>query len=98
MTLVRPPMTNLKVTVRTDCAISACSQPPTSVYKRSYPPVARGWGEVSLWTDVCPPPAQLPASEIKQTFLPTDLVCLVALGEQAVLPTYLLATLTYILI
>ena len=97
MTLVRPPITNLKVTVRADCAVSACSQPPTSVYKRSYPPVTSGgeWG-VSLWTDVCPPSAHLPASEIKQTFLSTDLAYFMALGQWAVLPTYPFTTLTLI--
>ena len=30
MTLVRPPMTNLKLTVTDDCAVSACSSPPPS--------------------------------------------------------------------
>ena len=32
MTLVRPAMTDLKKTVRADCAVSACSPPP-SIYK-----------------------------------------------------------------
>ena len=36
MTLVRPLMTNFKVTVRADCAVSACRQ-PLPVYKSSCP-------------------------------------------------------------
>ena len=37
MTMVRPPMTNFKIIIRADCAVSACSpmQLPPSVYKSS---------------------------------------------------------------
>ena len=74
---VTPQMTNLKMTVRDDCAVDACSPLPT-LYKSSHPLLLRGGG-VSLWTDVChPPPCQLLASEIKQTFLSTNLACLLA--------------------
>ena len=78
--LVRPLMTSLKMTVRDDCAVSACSSPtPTLSIKALAPLVAVGWGVgVSLWTDVCHPPSKpsLVASEIKQTFLSTNLACL----------------------
>ena len=74
---VTPQMTSLKMTVRDDCFVSACSPLPT-LYKSSHPLLLRGGG-VGLWTDVChPPPCQLPASEIKQTFLSTNLACLLA--------------------
>ena len=37
MTMVRPPMISFKITIRVDCAVSACSpmQLPPSVYKSS---------------------------------------------------------------
>ena len=78
MTLVRPPVTNLKMTVREDCAISACSPLLLSI-KVLAPLVASGSG-VSLWTDVCSP-CQLLASERKQIFLSTMLAYLLALGR-----------------
>ena len=47
---------------------------PTSVYKSLCPPCLCGEvGVVSLWTDVCYPPLQLLAPEIKQAFFSTDL-------------------------
>ena len=54
MAWVRPLMTNLKMTIKTDCAVSAYSTPVTSVYKGSCP---TGWsgGGVGLWIDVCHP-------------------------------------------
>ena len=61
--------------------------PPThnSVCKNT-PLVCQGWG-VELWTDVCHPlPPQLPASEIKQTFFSTNLVCLLAFEWRAAWP------------
>ena len=59
MTLVRPPMTNLKMTVRADCAVSACS--PLLLSIKALAPrllcvCGGGWGGVGLWTDVHPPP------------------------------------------
>ena len=35
--LIRPPMTNFKITVRADCTV-ICMKPPPSVYKSSCPP------------------------------------------------------------
>ena len=88
---VRPLMTTLKMTVRDDCAVSGCCPPPTLPVNSLTPcflaGVGGGWG-VSLWTDVHHPPLQLLASEIKQTFLSTNLVCLLAFEWQAAgLPT-----------
>ena len=63
---------------------------PYSVYKCSHPLLAsRG---VRLWTDVCHSPrrpCQLSASEIKQTFLPTNLPCLLAFNRQAARPPHI---------
>ena len=47
---------------------------------------AEGERGVGLWTDVCHPYAQLPATEIKQTFLSTNLACLLAFEQRAVRP------------
>ena len=47
------------------------------------------WVEVGLWTNVPEQlvlPSKLLASEIKQTFLSTNLACLLALGQQAARP------------
>ena len=77
--LVRPLMTNLQMTVRDDCAAATYSyRSPPSVYESSHPIPVEGLGGVSLWIDVCHPPPQLPASEIKQTFLAANLACLLA--------------------
>ena len=70
MVLVRSPMTNFKMTVRTDYAVSACSplQPIKSLSRD-----CQAWdGAVGLWTGICPP-HQLPAPRIKQTFLSGNL-------------------------
>ena len=45
MMLVRPPMINLKMTIRADSAVSVCGSLLTSVYKSSCPQVAGGGGE-----------------------------------------------------
>ena len=63
--VVRPVMTNLKMTIRHDCAVSACNHPPhTLSIKVLTLSLWAGWrelqgqGRVGLWTDVChPPPA-----------------------------------------
>jgi len=52
MTRVRPLMTNLKMTVRAYCAVSAYSTTITSVYKGSGP-TGFQWRGVGLWIDVC---------------------------------------------
>ena len=77
MTLVRPLMTNLKVTVRADCAVSACSRLLLSI--KALAPLAASAGGVGL----CP---QLLASEIKQTLLSSNLAYLLASEQQAVGP------------
>ena len=49
MMLVRPSVTNLKMTVRADCTISTCSPLPQSI--KLFPTDCQ-WGGVSLWIDV----------------------------------------------
>ena len=51
-TLVRWTMTNLKTTVRADCAASACSSLPLP---ESSGPTGYQWRGVGLWTDRCSP-------------------------------------------
>ena len=71
MTLVRPLMTSFKMTVTADCIVYACS--PLCLSIKLSPPDCQGWGGgVGLWTGVHPP-RRLPASEIKQNFLSTNL-------------------------
>ena len=87
MTLVRLPMTHLKMTVRDDCAVSACILLLLSI-KSSCPTGCRCRG-ISLWMDVHSPPLthpQLPIFEIKQTFLSTNLAYLLALEWHAARP------------
>ena len=48
MTLVRPSMTNLEMTVRADCAVSACSPLPLSIKVLAHW-LSVGWSQ--LWTD-----------------------------------------------
>ena len=81
--LVRPLMTNFKVTVRDDYAVSACSSSTKdSVYKSFHPLLVVGEERgVGLWTHVRHLYAQLPASGIKQTFLSTNLACLLAFEQ-----------------
>ena len=72
MRLVRPLMTNLKMTVRFDWTVF-CGYPLPHTHTLSIKALTACLsrvGEVSLWTDIHHlPPPQLPASEIKQTFL-----------------------------
>ena len=87
MTLVRPPMTNLKMTVRADCAISPCS--PFLLSIKTLAPLVASVERVGLWTDThtpLHPHPQLLASEIKQTFLSSNLAYLLASEQQAVGP------------
>ena len=77
--LVRPPRTNLKMTLRADCAVSVCSSLPTLSIKGLAPLVASGGG--GSWPlDRCltPSSSQLPASEVKQTSSSASLACLLA--------------------
>ena len=61
--LVRPPLTNFKMTVRAECAPSACSPLPLPIESLAHW-LAGGWGN-GLWTGVHLP-HWLPASKIKQ--------------------------------
>lgn len=82
--LTRPLTTNFKLTTRAHCAVSVCS--PSPHYLVHWLSVAGG----SLWTSVWPPlpPAQLLASETKQTLLSTILLSLLALEWQAAGPHF----------
>ena len=85
--LVKPLMTNLKMTVMANSAVSACSPthlpPPSSVYKSSCPTGCQRVEGVGLWTNVHHYHPQVPAAEIKQlSFSPTWPVYWLLSGEQ----------------
>ena len=84
MTLVRPQMTNLKMTLRDDCAVSPCSAPsPTPSVKALTPAYwGGGGGGRTLDRSLAPSPYQVPAPEMKQTFPFTNLACLLAFEGQ----------------
>ena len=65
MTLVRPLMTNLKMTVKDDHAVSACSLLLPSI--KTLVPLLASVGELAFGLMSALPP-QLPTLEIKQTF------------------------------
>ena len=91
MRVVRPSVINL-MTVRADCAVSACSPPHPRLEK-----LLHNWSSeerAGLWTNVCPP-YWLLGTEIKQIFLSTSLACLLAFEWQAAAP-HLLVTLPLI--
>ena len=74
MTLIKPPMTNFKMMVGSDSAVSTCNPLPPSIKALTrWLPV----GAVSLWAGVHPPP-WLRTPKIKQTFLSTNLAFLLA--------------------
>ena len=76
MMLVRPLMTNFKMAVKADCTASACSTLPLSVKALDHWASAEGelaFGQMSTLLTL---PLQLPVSEIKQTFLSTNLASL----------------------
>jgi len=81
MTLIRPLMTNFRMTIRADCEVSACSPLPSSWKALAYWLVgvesALGWKF----------PSRLQALEIKQTLLSTNFASL-ALEPQAPEPTF----------
>ena len=54
---VRPPMINLKVTVRNDCSVSACGL--LLLFIKALAPLVAGVGGVGLWTDICVSPTPL---------------------------------------
>ena len=60
--LLRPLMTNLKMTVGEDCAVSTCSPPPP-VYKSSHPLLGVGWSRL---LGRCPPPSPNLPHPLKQ--------------------------------
>ena len=66
MTLVRPPMTNFKMTVRADCAVSAHSPLPLPV--KILASWLSGRGGAGPWTGVCPPPTQVAGIQNKASF------------------------------
>ena len=70
MMLVWPLMTNLNITVKDDYADSTWHPPPPTLSIKALTPCLSGLGWVGLWTDTTP--LQFLASEIKQTFLPTN--------------------------
>ena len=85
--LVRPLMTKFKMTVRASCAVSACGPLPPPIKALAH------WlsvGRVGLWIGFRPPPLPtwLQASEIKQTFLSTNLASLLDFEQQAARPRF----------
>ena len=99
--LVRPLMTNLKLTVRDDYAVCACSNPSHhhSVFRSSPHPLLVGGGGVvgrGGWSRGESAFGQmsvtLPDSSCqhvnKQTFLSTNLACLSAFEQQAAISTH----------
>ena len=90
MTLVRPPMTNVKMTVWADRAVSACT---ARLLSKLLPTGCQWcWWGVGLWTDVRHPPSELLLSEIKQSFLSINVACLSALERWAAGPHALSVT------
>ena len=71
MTLSGPPATDFKMTVRADCAGSACR--PLLLSESSCPlTVIEEWGSQLLDRHLSsPPPSQLPTSKIKQVSFPS---------------------------
>ena len=80
MKLVTSPMTNFKSWLLFLLFLHAV---PLSVYKSSCALIIRGWGVVDLWTSICLPDPQLPATKITQTFLSTSLASLMVLEWRA---------------
>ena len=90
--LLRPLMTNLKMTVGEDCAVSTCSPPPP-VYKSSHPLLGVGWSRL---LGRCPPPSPNLVASIwnKANFpfhQPGLIICFWVAGSQT--PHTLLVTL-----
>ena len=87
--LVRPLMTKMKMTVRDDCAISACNLlrappgPPHTLSIKALTPClsGAGWG-VSLWTDVHHPSPTVASNWNKLSFSPTWPIYCLSRGEQ----------------
>ena len=77
MTLVRPPMTRFKMTLRADCAVSACSP---SVSPQKLLPLIVSGGDSAFGRESTLPRGLL-ASKIEQIFLLTNLASLLALEQ-----------------
>ena len=78
MLLIRPSMTNFKMIVRADCAVSACSPLPPSIKALAH------WlsvGGVGVWTEVCPSPPVV-GIQNKGNFPPTWPLHWLLSGEQ----------------
>ena len=71
MTLVRPPMTNLRMTVVADCTVFLHVPPPLLSIK------ALAFVQMAAFL------RQLPTSKIKQTFFSTSLACLLAFSNHS---------------
>ena len=84
MMVVRPRMTNFKMTVRADCAVSACNPLPRSIKALAHWLAVGGAAFVqeSAYTP------RFPASKIKQAFLSTSLASLLAFEQRAAGPTF----------
>ena len=95
MTLVRPLMTDVKMTARDDGAVSAVAAPIPTPHPpgiKSLAPWLPKGGELafeqtSATVHTPSPASQLLASEIKQTFLSTNLACLLTVVQPAAGPT-----------
>ena len=90
-------MTNLKMTFRDAYAVSARNhRPPTLSLKALTPCLSRRELDFRQMSTTHPHPSQLPASEIEQTFLSTNLACFLAFEQRAAgqlpRPTYLSVT------
>ena len=81
MMLVRPLVTNFKMTVRADCAVSACSSLPLSI--KALAPWLSGGKSAFEQVSASPSPAELLASKIKQIFISTNLASLLAFERRA---------------
>ena len=93
--LLRPLMINLKMTVGDDCTVSAHSPPiPESVHKSSHSLlVGVGVGGLAFGQMFTTLLTILPASEVKQTFLSTNLAVYWLLSSEQLDPTiHLLVT------
>ena len=77
--MIRPPMTNFKMTVRADCTFSTCSPLPPPVIALAH---SLSVGGIDLWTGVhppCPHPLKPPppvASHRNKTSFPFHQPCL----------------------
>ena len=88
------------MTLRDDCAVSACNLLPRSVCKCSHPLLVGGRGKSAFGQMSTTLSPQLRASETKQTFPSTNLACLLAFEQQTARPhhTYLSSSNTNILL